>query len=65
MDEIGEMKIKNEGDLRNAMQPVRGRSLPALTIPQTERWMQDIQVEGNMNYFPNSDATRMLMKYQQ
>ena len=36
IDETGDMKLENEIDLRNVMQPA-GRSLPALTIPQTKR----------------------------
>ena len=36
MDEMNDMKIENEGDLRNAMQSARRRYLPVLTIPQTE-----------------------------
>ena len=58
MEEICDMKIENEGDLRNVMQSARRRSLPALTIPQTERWIQDTQVEGNINYLSNPDATK-------
>ena len=58
MEEICDMKIENEGVLRNVMQSARKRSLPALTIPQTERWIQDTQVEGNINYLSNSDATK-------
>ena len=49
MQKIGDMKIENEGDLRNIMQSARKRSLPALTKPQTERWIQGTQVEGNIN----------------
>ena len=37
---------------------VRRKSLPSLTIPQTERWIQDIKVEGNLNYLSNPDATK-------
>ena len=48
MDQIGDMKIKNEADLRIVKQPARLRSLSALTIPQTERWIQDSQIEGNL-----------------
>ena len=40
------------------MQSARRRSLPALTIPQTERWIQDTQVEGHINYLSNRDATK-------
>ena len=58
MDEIGDMKIENERDLRNVMQSARRRSLPVLTIPQTEQWIQDTQVEGNINYLSNPDATK-------
>ena len=57
MDEMGDMKIENERDLKNVMQSVRRRSLPVLTIPQTERWIQGTQVEGNKNYLSNLDAT--------
>ena len=58
MDEMGDMKIENERDFRNVMQSARRRSLPVLTIPQTERWIQDTQVEGNINYLSNPDATK-------
>ena len=58
MDEVGEMKIENEEDLRVVMQPPRIRSLPVLTIPQNERWIQDTQVEGNINYLSNIDAAK-------
>ena len=58
MDEMGDMKIENERDLRNVMQSARRRSLPVLTIPQTEQWIQDTQVEGNINYLSNPDATK-------
>ena len=58
MEEMGDMKIEYEGNLRNVMQSARRRSLPALTIPQTERWIQDTQVEGNINYLSNPDATK-------
>ena len=37
IDEIRDMKIENEWDLRSAIQSARRRSLPALTISQTER----------------------------
>ena len=47
MDEMGDAKIENERDLRNVMQSARRRSLRVLTIPQTERGIQDTQVEGN------------------
>ena len=57
MDEMGDMKIENERDLKNVMQSVRRRSLPVLTIPQTEWWIQGTQVEGNKNYLSNLDAT--------
>ena len=50
MDEMGDMKADNERDLRNVMQSARRISLPALTIPQTERWIQDTQVEGNITF---------------
>ena len=33
MDKIGDMNIKNEGDLKNVNQPARLRSLSALIIP--------------------------------
>ena len=58
MEGMGDMKIENKGDLRNVMQSARRRSSPALTIPQTERWIQDTQVEGNINYLSNPDATK-------
>ena len=58
MDEMGDMKIKNERDLRNVMQPARRRSLPAFTIPQTERWIQYTQAEGNISYLSNPNATK-------
>ena len=54
---MGDMKIENERDFRDVMQSARIRSLPALTIPQTEQWFQDTQVEGNINYLSNPDAT--------
>ena len=54
---MGDMKIENEGDLRNVMQSTR-RSLPALTIPQTEWWIQDTQVEGNIHYLSNRHAAK-------
>ena len=50
IDEMGDMKTDNERDLRNVMQSARRISLPALTIPQTERWIQDTQVEGNITF---------------
>ena len=56
MDEMGDRKLENEGDLKNEMKSVRRRSLPALTIPQTGRWIQDTQ--GNINYCSNPDATK-------
>ena len=34
------------------------RSLPALTILRTERWIEDTQVEANINYLWNNDATK-------
>ena len=40
------------------MQSARRRSLPVLTIPQTERWIQDTQVKGNINYLSNPDAIK-------
>ena len=58
MDEMGDMKIKNERDLRNVMQSARRRSLPAFTIPQTERWIQYTQAEGNISYLSNPSATK-------
>ena len=58
MDEMGDMKIKNERDLRNVMQSARRRSLPAFTIPQTERWIQYTQAEGNISYLSNPNATK-------
>ena len=45
MDEMGDMKIENEGDLRNVVQSHRRRSLPAVAIPQSERW-----IPGNQDY---------------
>ena len=42
MDKMGDMKSENERDLKNVMQSAR-TSLPALTIPQTERWIQNTQ----------------------
>lgn len=33
-------------------------SLSALTIPQTERWIKDTQVEAKINYLSNPDATK-------
>ena len=39
------------------MQSARGRSLPALTKPQTERWIQDTQFEDKINYLSNTDAS--------
>ena len=41
MVEMDNMKIENEGDLGNVVQSATRRSLPALTIPQTEQWIQD------------------------
>ena len=58
MDEMGDMKIKNERDLRNVMESARRRSLPAFTIPQTERWIQYTQAEGNISYLSNPNATK-------
>ena len=58
MDKMGDMKIKNERDLRNVMQSARRRSLPAFTIPQTERWIQYTQAEGNISYLSNPNATK-------
>ena len=40
------------------MQSARRRSLPALTIPQTERWIQDTQAVGNIHYLSNPNATK-------
>ena len=40
------------------MQSDRRKSLPAVTIPQTERWIQGTPVEGNINYLSNTDATK-------
>ena len=57
IDEMGDVKIENKRDLKNVMQSARRRSLPILTIPQTERWIQDTEVESNINYLSNSDAT--------
>ena len=58
MDKMGDVKIENERDLRNVMQSARRRFLPAPTIPQTEQWIQDIQVGGNINYLSNLDAAK-------
>ena len=58
MEKMNDMKIENEGDLRNAMQSARRRYLPVLTIPQTEQWNQVTQIEGNINYLSNPDATK-------
>ena len=58
MEEMDDVKIKNKRDLRNVMQSARRRSLPALTIPQTEQRIQGTQVEGNINYSSNLDATK-------
>ena len=57
IDEMGDVKIENKRDLKNVMQSARRTSLPILTIPQTERWIQDTEVESNINYLSNSDAT--------
>ena len=32
------------------------------TIPQSERWIQETQVEGDINYLSNSDATKDVNK---
>ena len=40
------------------MQSARRRSLPALSILQTERWIQGTQLESNINYLSNPDATK-------
>ena len=40
------------------MLSARRRSLSTLTIPKTERWIQDTQVGGNINYLSNLDATK-------
>ena len=58
MDEMGDMKIENERDLRNVRQATGRRSLPALTMLKTERWIQDTQAEGNINYLSNPDAIK-------
>ena len=58
MDEIVDINIENERDLRNVMQSDRRRSLPAPAILQTEQWIQDTQVEGNINYLSNPDVTK-------
>ena len=64
MDKMNDLKIETEGDLTNVMQSARRRYLPALAIPQTGRGNQVIQIEGNINYLSNPDATKALMKYQ-
>ena len=51
------MKIENEEDLINVMESTT-RSLSALNLPQTERCIQDTQVEANINYLSNPDATK-------
>ena len=51
MDKMGDMEIENVG------KSARRRFLPALIIPQTERLIQNIHVEGDINYLLNSDAT--------
>ena len=62
IDEMGDMKIENERDLRDVMQSARWRYLPVFTIPQSERWIQETQVEGDINYLSNSDATKDVNK---
>ena len=39
------------------MQSNRRRSLPAVAIAQTERWIQDTQAEDNKDYLSNTAAT--------
>ena len=58
MDEMGDMKRENKRYLKNVMQSARRRSLPALSILQTERWIQGTQLESNINYLSNPDATK-------
>lgn len=40
------------------MYSTRRRTSPALTIPQTQRWIKDNEVGGSINYLRNSDATK-------
>ena len=58
IEEMGDMKIENEGNLGKAMRSVRRRSLPALTITQTDWWIQDTQLEGNTNFLSNPGVTK-------
>ena len=58
MDDMGDLKTENERDFKNVMQSARKGSLPALTIPQTEMWIQDTQVKGHINHLSNPDATK-------
>ena len=50
-----ELKMENGREMKNEIQS-RRRSLPAITIPQTDKWIQDVQVEGTVNYLSNADA---------
>ena len=58
MDEMDDIKIENKRDLRNEMQSARKRYLPTPTIPQIERWIQDTQMEDNIKFLSNPDATK-------
>ena len=58
MDEMGDMKTEDKRDLKNGMQSARRISLSALTIPQTERWIQDTHVEGQIHFLSNPDSTK-------
>ena len=54
-DVENELKMENDREMKNEIQS-RRRSLPAITIPQTDKWIEDVQVEGTVNYFSNADA---------
>ena len=54
-DVENELKMENDREMKNEIQS-RRRSLPAITIPQTDKWIQDVQVEGTVNYLSNADA---------
>ena len=47
--------MENDREMKNEIQS-RRRSLTAITIPQTDKWIQDVQVEGTVNYLSNADA---------
>ena len=53
---MGDIKTGNERDFKTVMQSARRRSLPTLTIPETEGWIQETQVEFYINYFSNPDV---------